>query len=32
MFEGLSTRLTDVFDRLTRRGALREEDIATAMR
>jgi signal recognition particle subunit SRP54 len=32
MFEGLSTKLTGVFDRLTRRGALREADVAEAMR
>ena len=32
MFEGLSTKLTGVFDRLTRRGAIREADVAEAMR
>jgi signal recognition particle subunit SRP54 len=32
VFEGLSARLSDVFDRLTRKGALREEDVAEAMR
>jgi signal recognition particle subunit SRP54 len=32
MFDGLSTKLTGVFDRLTRRGALREADVAEAMR
>ena len=32
MFESLSTRLGDVFDRLRRRGALGEEDVAAALR
>lgn len=32
MFESLSTRLTGVFDRLKRRGALSESDVAEAMR
>jgi signal recognition particle subunit SRP54 len=32
VFEGLSARLSDVFDRLTRKGALREDDVAEAMR
>jgi signal recognition particle subunit SRP54 len=32
MFESLSGRLNDVFDRLKRRGALREEDVAAALR
>src|SRR5919112_5836841 len=32
MFESLSTRLTGVFDRLRRRGALSESDVADAMR
>ena len=32
MFEGLSTRLGDVFDRLKRRGALSEADVAEALR
>ncbi|HEY4135945.1 MAG TPA: signal recognition particle protein [Alphaproteobacteria bacterium] len=32
MFDGLSGKLTGVFDRLTRRGALRESDVAEAMR
>src|SRR5690242_19444854 len=32
MFEGLSIKMTGVFDRLTRRGALREADVAEAMR
>jgi signal recognition particle subunit SRP54 len=32
MFENLSNRLTDVFDRLRRRGALGEEDVAAALR
>ncbi len=32
MFESLSNRLTDVFDRLRGRGALGEEDVAAAMR
>ncbi|HEU0070170.1 MAG TPA: signal recognition particle receptor subunit alpha, partial [Alphaproteobacteria bacterium] len=32
MFEGLSGKLTGVFDRLTRRGALRESDVQEAMR
>lgn len=32
MFESLSTKLTGVFDRLTRRGALTEADVAEAMR
>src|SRR5215471_12305964 len=32
MFDSLSNRLTDVFDRLRRRGALSEDDVAAAMR
>ncbi len=32
MFENLTERLGDVFDRLKRRGALSEEDVAAAMR
>lgn len=32
MFEGLSGRLGDIFDRLRRRGALSEEDVAAALR
>lgn len=32
MFDGLSSKLTGVFDRLTRRGALRDADVAEAMR
>src|SRR5712672_2151419 len=32
MFENLSTRLGDVFDRLRRRGALGEEDVTAALR
>ncbi|MBF0334018.1 MAG: signal recognition particle protein [Alphaproteobacteria bacterium] len=32
MFESLSNRLGDVFDRLKRRGALSESDVAEAMR
>jgi signal recognition particle subunit SRP54 len=32
MFESLSGRLNDVFDRLKRRGALREEDVQAALR
>ena len=32
MFDTLSSRLGDVFDRLTRRGALTEADVAAAMR
>jgi signal recognition particle subunit SRP54 len=32
MFESLTTRLTGVFDRLKRRGALGESDVAEAMR
>src|SRR3982750_566902 len=32
MFEGLSGRLGDIFDRLTRRGALNEEDVSAALR
>ena len=32
MFESLSSRLGDVFDKLKRRGALSEDDITTAMR
>ena len=32
MFENLSERLGGVFDRLTRQGALTEEDVATALR
>ncbi|MFV0473074.1 MAG: signal recognition particle protein [Pikeienuella sp.] len=32
MFEGLSERLSGVFDRLTRQGALSDADVATALR
>ena len=32
MFEGLSSRLSDVFDRLKRRGALSEADVTEALR
>jgi signal recognition particle subunit SRP54 len=32
MFEGLSEKLSGIFDQLTRRGALSEEDVNTAMR
>src|SRR5580693_3415168 len=32
MFDSLSDRLGDVFDRLRRHGALTEEDIGTALR
>ncbi|HEY5210266.1 MAG TPA: signal recognition particle protein [Stellaceae bacterium] len=32
MFESLSQRLTDTFDRLKKRGALSEEDVGVAMR
>ena len=32
MFESLTERLGDVFDRLKRRGALSDEDVAAAMR
>ncbi|MHC0054266.1 signal recognition particle protein [Actibacterium sp. D379-3] len=32
MFENLSERLSGVFDRLTKQGALSEEDVKTAMR
>ena len=32
MFEGLSTRLGDIFDRLRRRGALSESDVDAALR
>ncbi len=32
MFEGLSDRLSGIFDALTKRGALSEEDVNTAMR
>src|SRR4051794_17563548 len=32
MFEGLSARLSDVLDKLTRRGALNEGDVNEAMR
>src|SRR5271170_864496 len=32
MFEGLSSRLGEVFDRLKRRGALSEADVAEALR
>jgi signal recognition particle subunit SRP54 len=32
MFESLSDRLSDVFDRLRRRGALTEDDVNTALR
>src|SRR5262245_47569229 len=32
MFDSLSDRLNDVFDRLRRRGALTEDDVGAAMR
>ncbi len=32
MFDQLSTRLTDIFATLTKRGALRQEDVDTALR
>src|SRR5260370_15271035 len=32
MFESLSNRLGDVFDRLRKRGALSEDDVGTALR
>ncbi len=32
MFEGLSEKLSGIFDALTRRGALSEEDVATILR
>ena len=32
MFDSLSSRLADVFDRLSRRGALGEEDVGAALR
>ena len=32
MFDSLSDRLGEVFDRLRRRGALSEEDVAAALR
>src|SRR5271170_3842388 len=32
MFDALSTRLGDIFDRLRRRGALSEDDVGAAMR
>ena len=32
MFESLSGRLSAVFDKLTRQGALSESDVSTAMR
>jgi signal recognition particle subunit SRP54 len=32
MFDSLSNRLTDVFDRLRRRGALSEDDVGAALR
>ncbi len=32
MFESLSDRLSGVFDKLTKQGALREEDVASALR
>ncbi len=32
MFEGLSEKLTGIFDQLTRRGSLSENDVNTAMR
>ena len=32
LFDTLSGRLSDVFDRLTKRGALSEDDVNTAMR
>ena len=32
MFESLSERLSGVFDRLTKQGALSEDDVKTALR
>jgi signal recognition particle subunit SRP54 len=32
MFDSLSDRLNDVFDRLRRRGALSEDDVGAALR
>ena len=32
MFDALSSKLSDVFDRLTRRGALKDADVEEAMR
>ena len=32
MFDGLTNRLTDVFDKLTKRGSLSESDVKAAMR
>ena len=32
MFESLSDRLSGVFDRLTKQGALSEDDVKTALR
>src|SRR2546425_10714814 len=32
MFDSLSNRLSDVFDRLRRHGALSEDDVGTALR
>ena len=32
MFENLSDRLSGVFDRLTKQGALSDEDVKTALR
>src|SRR5260370_37277386 len=32
MFDGIGDRLNDVFDRLRRRGALSEDDVAAALR
>ncbi|MEM7525798.1 MAG: signal recognition particle receptor subunit alpha, partial [Pseudomonadota bacterium] len=32
MFEGLSERLSGVFDKLTKQGALSEADVSTALR
>src|SRR5215471_9984172 len=32
MFESLSNRLSDVFDRLRKRGALSEDDVGVALR
>ena len=32
MFEGLSEKLSGIFDHLTRRGALSEDDVNLAMR
>ena len=32
MFDGLSQKLGSVFDGLTRRGALKEDDVRAAMR